>query len=272
MPSTALWESDRWKVVLPLQPLSLGHLAIIDKAPTLGIDPVGALALLDAYRRVRSALWHVGGYRGFRVSFADAWEPDQDAIGEPDPIDREPRVIHVFGRGSADDALSPVRQMALPRKDREYAAVGASRITALAAALAPGEPVNVDGPSDQACDGCTPDVLTRQERWRRDGVRVIRPRSVLIDSQVIVLPLRHVVSFGDLTAAEVASLFARLREVRDQFNQASEVTGLSCFANDGVPARQETPHVHLHVLGRSRLESENPFVLLGGSSRFRRDD
>lgn len=263
MPSTALWENDRWRVVLPELPLTLGHLAIIDKAPTLDVDAAGADAVLDAYRRVGSALWHAGGYRGFQLVFADAWEPDQDAIGEPDPVDREPRVIHVFGRGSADDALSAVRLMAIRRKDREYAAVSAPKIAALAAAVASGETVEVAGPADQGCDGCTPDVLTRQERWRHEGVRVIRPKSVLIDSQVIVLPLRHVVSFGDLTAAEVASLFARLREVRDQFNQASEVTGLSCFANDGVAARQETPHVHLHVFGRSRQEGENPFVLLG---------
>jgi diadenosine tetraphosphate (Ap4A) HIT family hydrolase len=58
------------------------------------------------------------------------------------------------------------------------------------------------------------------------------------------------------------SIVARLDEVRDQFGQASGVTGLNCFANDGTAARQETPHVHLHVYGRSRDEAVNPFELL----------
>ena len=263
MPSTAVWENDHWTVVVPPVPLTLGHLAIIAKTQTRDVDVAGAASMVDAYRRVRSALCHVGGYRAFQLAFADAWEPDEDAIGEPGPIDHEPRVIHVFGRGSAADAVSAVRLMARPRRNRESATVDAARVTALTAALAFAEGVEVDGPPDHECDGCSSDVLTRQERWRHDGVRVIRPKNVLIDAQVIVLPVRHVVSFGDLTGAEVASLFARLVEVRDQFSQSSGVSGLSCFANDGVAAHQETPHVHLHVFGRSRHESVNPFVLLG---------
>lgn len=91
---------------------------------------------------------------------------------------------------------------------------------------------------------------------------MIRPRQVMIDAQVIILPLRHVVSLGDLTADEVVSCSARLAEVREQFGSASGTTGLSCFANDGTAARQETPHVHLHVFGRARDEPANPFALL----------
>jgi diadenosine tetraphosphate (Ap4A) HIT family hydrolase len=105
---------------------------------------------------------------------------------------------------------------------------------------------------DHACDGCRPEVLSAQERWRADDVRVIRPRRVVVDSQVIVLPLRHAASLGDLVAAEVVSIIARLGEVREQFEMASGMTGLSCFANDGTAAHQETPHVRLHVVGRSR--------------------
>lgn len=58
-------------------------------------------------------------------------------------------------------------------------------------------------------------------------------------------------------------MVARLDETMHQFTLASAATGLSCFLNDGTAARQETPHVHLHVFGRSHAETANPFELLG---------
>lgn len=266
MTATALWQNARWQVVLPEQSLTPAQLAIVDRDPTRGIDRDAAAAMLEAYRRARSALWQVARSRGFQVSFAVEWEPDEDAVGEPDPIAGAARVVQVFGR-DPQAQVSPVRAMAQPRKHRSYLTSDPDRIAALSDALAAplvdGAEITVPGPSDAECDGCWPDVLTSQERWRADGVRVIRPRHVLIDPQVIVLPLRHVVSFGDLTAEELSSLFARLDEVRHQFGLASGSTGLSCFANDGTAARQETPHVHLHVFGRAADEADNPFVLLG---------
>jgi hypothetical protein len=39
-------------------------------------------------------------------------------------------------------------------------------------------------------------------------------------------------------------------------------SGLSCFTNDGAAARQETPHVHLHVFGRASDRPANPFEML----------
>jgi diadenosine tetraphosphate (Ap4A) HIT family hydrolase len=96
--------------------------------------------------------------------------------------------------------------------------------------------------------------------WPADGVRVIRPRRRIIASQVIVLPVRHVVSAGDLRPAEIVSIGARLGEIRRAFR--GQCTGLSCFLNDGIEGRQETPHVHIHVFGRSRNEAGNPFEFL----------
>lgn len=260
---TLLWENARWRIVLPERALTVGHVAIVDRDPARGLDHAGASGLIDAYRRSRSGLRMAAGCEGFQVSFAVRWEPDALGIGEPDPLEDAVRVVHVFGR-KPDDPTSPVRAMTAPRPERLYATVDAHRVSTLEAALAAGDDIEVVGPPDRECtDGCGADVLTQQERWRAGGVRVIRPRRVIIDSHVIVLPLRHVVSIGELTAEEIVSVAARLEEVRDQFGLASGVTGLNCFVNDGSAARQETPHAHLHVLGRSRDEATNPFELLG---------
>lgn len=261
MAGSALWHNDRWQVTVPPRPLTAGHLVLVDRHQDQELDPSGAAGLLDAYRRSRSALWSVRGSRGFMISFPVGWQPDAVGIGEPDPIGTANRVVHVFGRAPGD--VSPRTVMAVPRRQRHPATLAAQTSSALAAALADTLKITIPAPPDHDCDGCGPDILHSQERWRADGTRVIRPRTVLIDSQVMIMPLRHVVSLGDLTPGEVVSIVGRLQEVRSQFRQASGVTGLSCFANDGSAARQETPHVHLHVFGRSAQEQDNPFELLG---------
>lgn len=260
MTSTPLWENERWQILIPDQSLTRRHVAIVDRASGRVVDVAAAAQLLDAYRRTRSALCQVTGAQGFGISFAVAWVPDQDAIGEPEPIGAG-LALHVFGRGPGDE-ISPNRAMAVRRAERHYAEPAPETLPALADALTNPAQISIPAPSDAECDGCCPEVLTKQERWRADGVRVIRPRHVMIDSQVIIMPLRHVVSLGDLRSEEVASIVHRLAEVRSQFNAASGSTGLNCFANDGSAARQETPHVHLHVFGRARDEVANPFELL----------
>ncbi|GAB3914447.1 hypothetical protein GCM10011575_44970 [Microlunatus endophyticus] len=265
MSLAALWQNRRWQVVVPPKPLTDAQLALIDRSPDETLDASAAAELLDAYRRSRSALWSVCGSRGFRIGFTVNWQPDAAGIGEPDPIESAPRVVQVFGRRSGD--TSPSRLMAVPRSERSVIDLDEMIRTALAAALAEPEMITVPAPSDSDCDGCRPDVLTTQERWRDHATRVIRPRHVVIDSQVIVLPLRHVLSLGDLAPAEVLSIHQQLGRVRTQFQLASGATGLNCFANDGTAARQETAHVHLHVFGRSQDEPANPFELLAGPSR-----
>ena len=244
---TSLWHNGSWSVGIPGRRLTTGHLVLVGQHPGQDTNEATAADFLDAYRRARSALWFVVGSRGFASSFALGWRPAADRIGEPDPISTDDQVLHVFGRASSDP-LSPVRAMAIAASDREYVGGTDDQLEALAAALAEGRPVDVPGPSDDDCDGCAASVLTDQERWRADGVRVIRPRHVMIDSQVLVLPLRHVISVGDLTAAEVVSISGRLDEARRQFAAASGVTGLSCFVNDGTSTDCTKPPSDLRSL------------------------
>ena len=260
VPDGVCWRNDRWLVGRPDPAETAAHLAIIDADPDQPIDATAARLLLAAYHRARSALWATRDSRGFQLSFSINWTPDAAGVGEPHPVGGRTRVIHVFGR-SPTESTSPTRVMAQPRHERHRPAPehdGAE----LALALTRTSDVRVDAPVDRDCDGCARDVLTTQERWREDGVRVIRPHAPIVDAQAIVLPVRHVVSVADLTADEIVSMAARLTELLHQFSLTSASTGLSCFLNDGTYARQETPHVHLHVYGRSRTEAVNPFEIL----------
>lgn len=261
MPGVVLWSNQRWRVELPARAVTSSHLVLIDTYSSEPFDEAAADSLLNAYRQARSMLAQVRASRGFQISLPFRWRPGTEGIGEPEPYESPARVLHVFGRG-LDDHISPVRVMGIPRSERPLADGGPSSATALLTAAQSYRPLHVEGPVRPNCDGCAASVTRDQERWRADEVRVIRPHTPLIDAQALVLPLRHVVSAGDLTAAEVASIYLRLCELLEQFKAVAGSTGLSCFLNDGSTARQETPHVHLHVFGRATSEHHNPFQLL----------
>ncbi|MGW0228202.1 HIT family protein [Actinopolymorpha singaporensis] len=262
-----LSESAYWQILRPGQALTEGHLALRPKdgAPIDRSDV--ATDLLHAYRTCRAGLHAALGCDGFGVSFAWSWVPRGDGIGEPRAEWDQP-TIHVFGR-APNERVKPVRVMALPAHERVAALPAPERMrldcrlaTAFAAAGADAGP----GPDLQAspadCDGCVPEVARDQELWRADEVRVIRPRRPLTEANLLVLPMRHVASPASLLPDEVLSYARRLREVRAYFAGRFGSTGLSCFLNDGARAGQETPHVHVHVFGRSADESRNPFEVL----------
>lgn len=257
-----IWANQRWAIRRPTPTLTRGQVVVVDSDPTRAFDVDTAEQLLAAYRHARSILWSVLGARGFNVSFPVGWHPAEDSIGEPSPRDDGRQVLHVFGRGSSDD-VSPIRVLAQPARERRPMVTD----DLLEAALrdAPGSPSEVrppPPPPSAGCDGCETAATLQQEIWRAEGVRVLRPRGHLIKAQALVLPVRHVVSAGDLTADELVSIAGRLSELRTYFANRSGSSGLSCFTNDGAAARQETPHVHIHVFGRADDESANPFQLL----------
>jgi ATP adenylyltransferase len=68
---------------------------------------------------------------------------------------------------------------------------------------------------------------------------------------VLVLPLRHVGTLGDLTEQEAAEIWAATRDSVTAIERAYEPDGLNMGANLGRAAGAGIPdHVHLHVLPR----------------------
>ena len=259
-----IWTNQRWAIRRPTPTLTRGHVVIVDSDPTQKFDLHAAEQLLAAYRHTRSILWLVLGARGFNVSFPLRWHPDQDSIGEPSPRDDARQVFHVFGRAASDD-VSPIRVLAQPAHERPSMVTDHHLEATLREAW--GSPVEVRPLPPHAsaeCDGCETPASLQQEIWRADGVRVLRPHGQVTEAQALVLPVRHVISAGDLTADEVVSIASRLSELQTYFASRSGSSGLICFTNDGATARQETPHVHIHVFGRAHSEPANPFQVLTG--------
>ena len=69
---------------------------------------------------------------------------------------------------------------------------------------------------------------------------------------VLVVPRRHVSSFGDLGAEESVAVFQLIREVTSALKaELPGCEGITLSAADGEAAGQEVPHAHFHVIPRS---------------------
>lgn len=67
----------------------------------------------------------------------------------------------------------------------------------------------------------------------------------------LVVPRRHVSSFGDLGAEESAAVFGLIREVASSLKvELPDCAGITLSAADGEAAGQEVPHAHFHVIPR----------------------
>lgn len=105
------------------------------------------------------------------------------------------------------------------------------------------------------------------------GIKETDPENVIIENELVraiwdgvsvsqghalIVPLRHVQSYFDLTEAEVIAAYRMLNEVKllidDQFRPDSYNIGI----NDGPEAGQTVHHCHTHLIPRYAGDVSNP--------------
>jgi histidine triad (HIT) family protein len=82
---------------------------------------------------------------------------------------------------------------------------------------------------------------------RDDVVAVLVTREQRGSLHVLVIPVAHRETVLDLTPAEDAPLLAAVRRAARAVVAATDAEGVSVWQNNGVPAHQSVPHVHVHV-------------------------
>lgn len=74
----------------------------------------------------------------------------------------------------------------------------------------------------------------------------------------LVIPRRHVASFFDLTAEEVAACMQLIREEKKLLDAELHPDGYNIGVNVGPAAGQSILHVHIHLIPRYTGDVENP--------------
>lgn len=112
-------------------------------------------------------------------------------------------------------------------------------------------------PTQRACIFCNhedPAVVLRGEGTlaRADGYPVT-------PGHTLIIPLRHVTSYGELTPEEIGQCHAMMNTMRARLQvDDPTIEGFNIGVNDGVVAGQSIPHVHLHLIPRRAGDIADP--------------
>jgi len=85
--------------------------------------------------------------------------------------------------------------------------------------------------------------------YRDDVVALIVPHQQRGQGHVLVIPVQHRVTILDLTASERAAVMDATVRASAAVVAAFDPDGVAVWQNNGVPAFQSVPHVHVHVAG-----------------------
>lgn len=91
-----------------------------------------------------------------------------------------------------------------------------------------------------------------------DAGVVIRDGFPVSNGHTLIIPLRHVGSFFDLTAVERDDLLQLLTSAKAVLDAELHPSAYNIGINDGAAAGQTVPHLHIHLIPRYHGDSEDP--------------
>jgi len=92
-----------------------------------------------------------------------------------------------------------------------------------------------------------------------DGqVRVLADGFPVSPGHTLVVPVRHVASFFDLTPAERAAMLAAVEEAKRRVETRHRPDGYNLGLNEGRAAGQTVMHCHLHLIPRYAGDRPDP--------------
>jgi diadenosine tetraphosphate (Ap4A) HIT family hydrolase len=74
----------------------------------------------------------------------------------------------------------------------------------------------------------------------------------LLPGHVLVSPIRSVPRYSGLSSAEVTDVFLTVRRVSGVIETVFKATSLNIAIQDGPDAGQSVPHLHVHIIPRSK--------------------
>jgi diadenosine tetraphosphate (Ap4A) HIT family hydrolase len=78
------------------------------------------------------------------------------------------------------------------------------------------------------------------------------------EGHTLLISKRHICSFFDTTADEKAALLSALEQAKNTIEQTYSPDSYNIGINDGVPAGQTIPHLHIHVIPRYKNDVVDP--------------
>ena len=87
---------------------------------------------------------------------------------------------------------------------------------------------------------------------------VIRDAYPISPGHTLIIPRRHTGSFFDLSAEERCDLLTLLDGAKTELDAEFSPHGYNIGINDGAPAGQTVPHLHIHLIPRYDGDCPDP--------------
>ncbi len=106
------------------------------------------------------------------------------------------------------------------------------------------------------CPFCT--LLQECIVLQNDLALVIRDGFPISPGHTLIIPRRHVGSIFEVKATERDSLLRLLDEAKTALDNEFHPAGYNIGINDGAPAGQTVPHLHIHLIPRYSGDTQDP--------------
>jgi len=100
------------------------------------------------------------------------------------------------------------------------------------------------------CPFCNNEEMRDREIAREELVWAFPTNIPIVPGHTLVVPVRHVEKWEDMTAAEQAAILGLFKKIKTALTKVFGTDGFNVAWNEGKLAGQSVPHFHLHVLPR----------------------
>jgi diadenosine tetraphosphate (Ap4A) HIT family hydrolase len=109
------------------------------------------------------------------------------------------------------------------------------------------------------CSFCAAITGARGGTTVHDLVAVIPDAYPVTEGHHLIVPVRHVSDFFEMTDQEVREAYVALHDLRERLTAADpEIAGFNVGTNSGVAAGQTVFHAHIHLIPRRIGDTPDP--------------
>ena len=101
------------------------------------------------------------------------------------------------------------------------------------------------------CVYCDSPAIRDREIITKNKLAWVFPTNIpIVPGHVLIVPIRCVATFDELTSEEVAAIFDLRKKMKKALTKAFGAKSFNYAWNEGVLGGQNVPHFHLHMLPR----------------------
>jgi diadenosine tetraphosphate (Ap4A) HIT family hydrolase len=109
------------------------------------------------------------------------------------------------------------------------------------------------------CSFCATIASGKGRTSAHDLVAVIPDDNPVTEGHHLIVPVRHVPDFFDMTDQEVRAAYVVLHDLRGRLRAGDpEIAGFNVGTNSGAAAGQTVFHAHIHLIPRRVGDTPNP--------------